>query len=325
MFGIPELAEYTQRVDRALEAALITDNSSLKQPALRVIQGGGKRLRPCLVIAWATSSGKAVDDTVIQAAVAIELLHIASLVHDDIIDQAATRRGVQTVNVKEGVASAILVGDYLLALALSQAAAVSLETAGIIANTFADMCEGQSQELADTYNPNRTIEAYLITIRNKTAALLAAACQIGGLCAGLTANEVVALRSYGEAFGMAFQLADDLLDFVSTPEMLGKPIGTDIRQGVYTLPILLSLQGPTRRLVHSWLGKKPQSRVSQAAVLKTLLDNNSIQQTHSRAQAYNKLAAKALGILNQNDGVIALANFPIFYLKKALQKTNIKI
>lgn len=323
LLGIPELPANIQQVDTALQSLVTTDNSSLREPSLRLVRSEGKRLRPCFVIAAALAQGSKVGNDVITCATAIELVHIGTLVHDDIIDDAELRWGVRTTNAQEGVNHAILVGDYLLALASAQAASVSKEVAYIVATTIAELCDGQSQETADNYNVERSMEAYLETIRNKTAALTSAACRVGAVCANLPHEQVEALAKYGEAFGMAFQITDDLLDFLSTSEAMGKPVGNDIKEGVYTLPVLLALQTEYRDDLRKWLGKNPDSKAQQEGIIETLRRSGVFVATLEEIQKYNEIAAASLSGLEKSKVVVGLASLPDVYLSWALKKQTV--
>jgi heptaprenyl diphosphate synthase len=323
LLKIPELPTYIGRAEKAIDNILTVSNSSLHDPSSRLIKGGGKRLRPFFVIAAASIQGGNVGDDVIASCAAIELAHIGTLVHDDIIDDAEVRWGIPTVNAKEGISSAILVGDYLLALASAEAATVSKEVAYIVASTVAEMCDGQSQETNDNYNVERSIKSYLGTIYKKTAVLTSAACRIGAICAGLPDQQVEALTKYGEAFGMAFQITDDLLDFLSTTEAMGKPVGNDIKEGVYTMPLLLALQGEDQGEVRSWLGKNPSSQPKQNKIVETLLQSGAFGATLKEIQKYNNIAAVSVRKLGKNDVVEGLARLPEAYLNWALKKQTV--
>jgi heptaprenyl diphosphate synthase len=170
--------------------------------------------------------------------VAVELVHLGSLYHDDVMDEATTRHFVESVNARWGNLQAILAGDYLLAKASEIAAGLGTEVAGLLAATIARLCEGQLTELQDTFNAARTEERYFRSIAGKTAALFATACRIGGIVAGLPRDRIEALTTFGRAYGMAFQIVDDVLDVVATDEELGKPSGHDMVEGTYTLPVL---------------------------------------------------------------------------------------
>ncbi len=235
---MPALPEYLMAVEQRLHTTVATNNTVIAVPLARLLAVRGKRLRPALVLAAAQKT----DEPTIAAGAAVELLHIASLIHDDIIDEARTRWNIPTISKEEGVDSAIIAGDFVTACALREAASVSAEVGVVLAEAFAKICEGQAYELADDGNLGRTEASYQLSIRGKTAALFAASCRIGGLCAGVSAQKVEALARFGEHVGMMFQLLDDVLDFTSTPELLGKPVGNDVHEGVYTLPLILALQ-----------------------------------------------------------------------------------
>jgi heptaprenyl diphosphate synthase len=259
-FGIDDLPDRLAAVDACIADALGRDGAVLAPAAARVAGTGGKRLRPLLAIV-AAELGERFDDRVVAAAAAVELVQVGSLVHDDILDRAATRRGRPTINAVEGIDHAVLAGDFILARAGELAASVSRETAALVAETLGDLCEGQALEMRDSFDGDRSVEAHLRSIRGKTAALFACACGVGALAADLSERNTTALTRYGEAFGMAFQVLDDVLDLIGDADRLGKPTGIDIASGVYTLPVLAALSGPRgdelRRLLP---GPSPQLR-----------------------------------------------------------------
>ena len=171
----------------------------------------------------------------------VELVHLGSLYHDDVMDEADTRRSVESVNARWGNLQAILAGDFLLARASEIAASLGTEVAGLLAATIGRLCEGQIGELRRTYNAARTEAEYLESIDGKTASLFSTAARIGALVGGLDRPDVEALTSFGHAFGMAFQIVDDVLDLTATEAQLGKPAGHDLVEGVYTLPVIRTL------------------------------------------------------------------------------------
>jgi len=243
--GVPELGERLDDVDRRLIEVVggVDGVDGLAAPSRRVTAAGGKRLRPALTIA-AAALGGVFDRRVVDAAAAVELVQIGSLVHDDLLDGALVRRGVPTINGVEGPPTAILAGDYLLARAGELAAGVGREAAALLATAIVDLCVGQSQEMAQVADLDRTIDQHLASIRGKTARLFGCACEIGAVCAGLPPGTTRQLARFGESFGMAFQVVDDVLDLVGDAGRLGKPTGTDVATGVYTLPVLLAAQDP---------------------------------------------------------------------------------
>ncbi len=245
-----------ERIDAVLRSSVETGDEFLTQVASHLILAGGKRLRP-LFSAAAFSVMDPPDgasDDAIKGGVAVELVQVGSLYHDDVMDEADMRRSVDSVNARWGNLTAILAGDFLLAKASEIAASLGVEVAGLLASTIGQLCEGQVIELQDVFNPGRTMDRYLRSIDGKTAALYATACRIGGIVADLPRPQIDALTAYGHSFGMAFQVVDDVLDTVATEEQLGKPAGHDLIEGVYTLPVLHSLEGPDGAELKGLLG-----------------------------------------------------------------------
>ena len=241
LLALPHLEGDLARVEEAMMRAVRTGDPFLTEVASHLIAAGGKRLRPALAVAVGELGGGPADDDVVMGAVAVELVHLGSLYHDDVMDEARTRRNVESVNARWGNLVAILAGDFLLARASEIAASLGTEVAGLLATTIGRLCEGQVRELAQTFDVGRSEESYLTSIAGKTAALMATACRIGGITAGLSPPGVEAFTTYGERVGMVFQIVDDVLDVVATDEQLGKPAGNDLVEGVYTLPVIRAL------------------------------------------------------------------------------------
>src|SRR5918994_508771 len=219
LFGIADLADRLTAVDQRIADALGRDGTVLAPAAARVASTGGKRLRPLLTIV-AAALGDVFDDRVISAAAAVELVQVGSLVHDDILDRALTRRGQPTINAVEGLNHAVLAGDYILARAAELAASVSREAAALLADALGDLCEGQALELRDAFDPDRSIDDHVASIRGKTAALFACASRLGAHCGGVSPRNATALGRFGEAFGLSFQVLDDMLDLIGDAHRL---------------------------------------------------------------------------------------------------------
>lgn len=241
LLQLPTLADDLGRVESQLRQSVQAEDPFLTEVASHLILAGGKRVRPAFAVTSAATRalvmGPATAD-VVSGAVSVELVHLGSLYHDDVMDDATTRRTVESVNARWGNLKAILAGDYLLARASEIAASLGTEVAGLLAATIARLCEGQVLELQHTFDVGRTEEAYLASIDGKTASLLATACRIGGIVAELPRPVIEQLTHFGHSYGMAFQIVDDILDVVATDEQLGKPSGHDLVEGVYTLPVL---------------------------------------------------------------------------------------
>lgn len=204
-------------------------------------QAGGKRLRPALYLICANSCAN--KKALMPMAVAIEMIHMATLVHDDVIDNAATRRGIPTANIRWGNHVAVLAGDYLFAKAFSAIANhVSCSMLQVLTDVISSLCEGEIDQFKYAFNPDVTEEQYLSRIAKKTADLIAASCQLGGISAGFKETEVEALKRYGYCIGVAFQITDDLLDITASAAQVGKPVGNDLGQGIVTMPAIYALK-----------------------------------------------------------------------------------
>jgi heptaprenyl diphosphate synthase len=242
------LAADLVRVESALRDAVHTPDPFLGDVAAHLIGAGGKRIRPTLTLCaayaanWPGREPAPSHDDVITGAVAVELVHLGSLYHDDVIDEAETRRGVPSVNARWNNIVAILAGDFLLARASSLAASLGADVAGLLAATIGELCRGQVLELQHLFDVERTEEGYASTIEGKTAALFATACRIGGMVSQVDDATLDALTRFGLHLGMCFQVVDDVLDLTATDEALGKPSGQDLLEGVYTLPVIFALR-----------------------------------------------------------------------------------
>jgi heptaprenyl diphosphate synthase len=244
LLALPEIRPDLARLEPELGAAVRCGDHFLDEVTTHLIAAGGKRLRPTLALASATGGTRAATGEDLRGAVAVELVHLASLYHDDVMDEALVRRNVESVNARWGNLVAIVAGDFLLARSAELAASLGTEVAGLLAHTLGLLCQGQLTEVRTAFDPGRSVEDYLATIEGKTAALMSTSCRIGALTGGRPRAEVEALTEYGRAFGVLFQMRDDVLDVVASEEELGKPAGQDLAEGIYTLPVLLALADP---------------------------------------------------------------------------------
>ena len=239
--ALPSLAGDLARVEDSLHEAVRTPDRFLAEVASHLIGAGGKRIRPTLTLCAAyaaTHSEAPVSGDAITGAVAIELVHQGSLYHDDVIDEAETRRGVPSVNARWSNIVAILAGDFLLARASALAARLGGEVAEVLASTIAELCRGQVLELQHLFDVDRSEEGYCSAIEGKTASLFGTSCRVGGMVTGVAEPTLDALTRYGFHVGMCFQIVDDVLDITGTDASLGKPAGQDLVEGVYTLPVI---------------------------------------------------------------------------------------
>ncbi len=231
-------------VERRLFEVTTTSNRFLTEIAQHLVRAGGKRYRPLLAQVAAELGPNPDGGGPVEAGTAAELVHIGSLYHDDVIDEAETRRGSPSVNANWDNTAAILGGDYLLAKASEVAAPLGEEAVTLIAQTYAALCEGQVLELQLEGNFAHGPAEYFTVIGGKTASLIRTSARLGALTAGAARDDVEAISEWAWEVGIVFQMADDVLDLVASEDFIGKPAGSDLREGTYTLPVLYALQGP---------------------------------------------------------------------------------
>jgi len=303
------MAGNLERVEARLAEWVQADDPFLTEVASHLIKAGGKRVRPALTMSSALSAdaelGPASEDAVLGG-VAVELVHLGSLYHDDVMDDATTRRTVESVNARWGNLKAILAGDFLLARASEIAAGLGTEVAGLLAATIARLCEGQVRELKDAFVVARSEADYLASIEGKTAALFASSCRIGGIVAGFDRERIEALTRFGRAYGMAFQVIDDVLDVVATSEQLGKPAGHDLVEGVYTLPTLRALRGPSGDELGDLLGH-PLEPAEVDKALALIRSDGAVAASLDDARTYVDEGRTALDELGPSPVVDAMA------------------
>jgi heptaprenyl diphosphate synthase len=311
LFALPSMEADRERIESAMHAAVVTPDAYLNEIASHLIVAGGKRLRPVVAVAGAQIFGADASHDVVRGGVACELVHLGSLYHDDVMDEADTRRGVETVNAKWGNLQAILAGDFLLSRASEIAASLGTEVAGLLARTIGWLCEGQIEELRHTYDRSRTEVSYLASIHGKTASLYGTAARIGGIVAGHDRPVIDALTDYGNAFGTVFQIVDDILDITATDAQLGKPAGHDIVEGVYTLPVLrtLALDNSAAAELAELLGS-PLDAVAQDKALTIVRSNDGLSSAVDTAREYVRRAEACCDDFPDSDATAALRAAP---------------
>jgi heptaprenyl diphosphate synthase len=241
MLALPSMSSDLSRIEGALHRAVATSEPSLTDMASHLIVAGGKRLRPVVAVTVALTAHDRASDDVITGGVACELVHLGSLYHDDVLDEADLRRQVPSVNARWGNVRAIVAGDFLLARASVLAASLGAEVAGLLGSCIGRLCEGEIAELQGTYRVDRSEAGYFESIDGKTASLFATAARIGGIVAELDRAQIDLLTEYGTKLGLVFQMVDDILDLTASEVELGKPAGHDLVEGVYSLPVLRAL------------------------------------------------------------------------------------
>ncbi|MCM3269219.1 polyprenyl synthetase family protein [Paenibacillus elgii] len=234
-------------IEKELERSIDVDHPVLREASLHLLKAGGKRIRPVFVLLGA-KFGQYDLGRVKFVAVPLELIHMASLVHDDVIDDANTRRGQLTVRSKWDNRVAMYAGDYIFAKALSivtQLPDPSIHR--IMSNALVEMSIGEMEQIRFFFHTGQTVRDYMLRIKRKTALLLAISCQLGAIAAGAPEQTAKRLYDFGYYTGMAFQIRDDLLDLCGTEKEIGKPPGSDIKQGNITIPVIFALQNPQLR------------------------------------------------------------------------------
>ncbi len=229
-------------VEEMLFASVKSDYPFVTETARHLMSAGGKRFRPMLVFV-ASHFGDPSAAGLVEAATAIELTHLATLYHDDVMDEAVLRRGAPSANLRWTNAVAILTGDFLFSRASEITSDLGAEPIRILSRTLAVLCEGQIRESVGPGSGEDPVEHYLQVLGEKTGALIASSGRLGGLLGGADPSVVEVLTRYGELIGIAFQISDDLLDITSDSPESGKTPGTDLREGVHTLPVLYALEG----------------------------------------------------------------------------------
>jgi heptaprenyl diphosphate synthase len=244
-FAAPIRAEL-EDFEHRLHATVRADLGPVADAMQQILDAGGKRLRPALVFLAAGLGKDAPMDDIHRAAMAIEFIHNATLIHDDLIDGAPTRRGLRTIHETLGPNPAIIIGDYYFAKGanvMSQIGNTSIDA--LLSQTVMTICFGEMLQLTSQRRYDQSMEEYYEKIERKTAVLLAASTFCGGVLGGLAGAQVEGVRRFGRLLGMSFQIADDVLDYLATEEEVGKPVGNDLKQGTVTLPLMLARHDPS--------------------------------------------------------------------------------
>ena len=258
------------KIEKELEATVDAKHPILKKASSQLLKAGGKRIRPVFVL-LAAKFGHYDIEKIKQVAVPLELIHMASLVHDDVIDDADLRRGKKTIKSKWDNRVAMYTGDYIFARAIEMTTNCNKpEVHQILSDAMVEMCIGEVEQIRDQYNWNQNFRIYLRRIKRKTALLIAVSCRLGALAADSPRDVQLSLYRYGYNVGMAFQITDDILDFVATEKELGKPAGSDLYQGNVTLPALYSMKHDEE--LRSFIMKMIKGDKPDKKVMKEIID-----------------------------------------------------
>jgi octaprenyl-diphosphate synthase len=296
------------RVDTLIRARLASDIVLVNRIAEHIVGGGGKRLRPMLHVLAARAAGYTGDDH-IQLAAVIEFIHTATLLHDDVVDESGLRRGRETANALWGNAPSVLVGDFLYSRSFQLMVELDrMRVMQILADTTNRIAEGEVLQLLTIHNPDTTEAACLDVIERKTAVLFSAATRLGAVLAGLPAEQEEALARFGLDLGFAFQIADDVLDYVSDADTLGKNVGDDLAQGKATLPMILAIAASPPAAADTLRHALKSGEVGKFdEIIAAIRASGAIEEAHARAHRHADAARDALATLPPSPARAALA------------------
>lgn len=304
-----------QHVDRLINQRLASEVALINQIGAHIIAAGGKRLRPALVLLSARAHGASDESPLLLAAI-IEFIHTATLLHDDVVDDSDRRRGRSTANAVWGNPGAVLAGDFLYSRSFQlMVEAGRMDVMRVLADCTNAIAEGEVLQLMNCGDPNVSEKRYLRVIELKTARLFEAAARLGAMAAKRSEAECEAAATYGHALGMAFQLVDDLLDYLADPEVSGKNLGTDLAEGKPTLPLIRCMQvgdADAAALIRNAIEHGGDADI--AAVLKAVESTDAIHYTAALAAAQAAKAAEALQGLPESphkDALIGLTRFAV--------------
>ena len=286
-----DLKSDIETIENELESTLNSSSDLIQEASLRLLQAGGKRLRPVFVL-LAAKFGDYDIQKVKHIAVPLELIHMASLVHDDVIDNSDMRRGNLTVKAQWNNKVAMYTGDFIFAKALDYVAEIpNPRVHQILAKTMVEICNGEVIQMEDKFRLDQNLKDYFRRIKRKTAILIESSCELGAIVGDVDEKDVQHIRRYGYFVGMSFQIVDDILDFTATDKELGKPAGSDLMQGNLTLPILLLRNDPT---IKPYIDKAVEGQLTEyerKEMLKLVRKSSAIQEA---ARISDKYLRKAL-------------------------------
>lgn len=305
-----------KNLEKRLIEVSSSQNKYLEEISQYLIKAGGKRFRPLIALLAGKFGDPLKTSKVIDAGVAVELIHIGSLYHDDVIDNATTRRGVQSSNSKWNSTLSILAGDYLLARSSELAAEqLGLESVKLLASTYAELVEGQTKEIEISYDLNHSIDDYMKVIEGKTASLIRTSAKLGTIASNADEEVVEALSNWGWNCGIIFQISDDLLDLTSTSEVLGKPAGNDLLEGTYTLPVLIALNQNKEKFSEILQGIS-EGKIEVTEVLKEFKDPQIISETKDVINRYYNKSVEAIYNLKNHELFSILENINSYLINR---------
>jgi octaprenyl-diphosphate synthase len=309
-----------ERVNQLIISKVGSDVALIPEIARHLIDSGGKRLRPMLTLASAALCNYTGEGH-IKLATSVEFMHTATLLHDDVVDQSELRRGKLAARMLWGTEASVLVGDFLLGQAFRMMVDVgSLQALDVLSTAATVIAEGEVMQLSAAKNTATTEDEYLAVVRAKTAALFAAACEVGPIIAGHGKAEISACRSYGTNLGIAFQLIDDALDYGGSSAKLGKNVGDDFREGKITLPVVLSFRRGSEAERDFWRRTLERSEIEDGdleTALATMRRHRALEDTIERARHYGAMARDALELFPASPWKKALLEAVDFCISRA--------
>lgn len=299
-------------IEKELETALNSSSHFLNEASLHLLKAGGKRIRPVFVL-LAAKFGQYDIQQIKNVAVPLELIHMASLVHDDVIDNAELRRGRETVKAQYNNRVAMYAGDFIFAKALEYMTHIDQQAAHkVLSNTMVEICMGEIIQIEDKQVLKQNLRDYFRRIKRKTAVLISSSCELGAIASGASADVVRHLSRFGYYVGMSFQIIDDILDFTATDKQLGKPAGSDLMQGNVTLPALYALEDAKIRPMIEKVIAGPITEDERQQLLKAIRKSEAIQKANHLSNLYLDKALKEVQKLPEHPvkkSLVDIANF----------------
>lgn len=303
-------------IEKELEKALNSSSHLLNDASLHLLQAGGKRIRPVFVLLSAKFGNYDIEQMK-NIAVPLELIHMASLVHDDVIDNSDMRRGRRTVKSQWNNRVAMYTGDFIFARALEYVTVIKNPRAHqILARTMVEICNGEVIQIEDKFRIDQNIKDYFRRIKRKTALLIESSCELGAVVSGVDEKNIRHLKRYGYFVGMSFQIIDDILDFTATDKELGKPAGSDLLQGNVTLPILLMKDDPALKPYIEQIVKEQLTEPERKEMLQLVRKSPAIKQAMDISNLYLKKALKEVEALPNHPMKKKLRDIALFMGKR---------
>ncbi|MBQ1251447.1 MAG: polyprenyl synthetase family protein [Firmicutes bacterium] len=298
-------ADALRETEEYIRSLLRSENKEIEESALYLLDSGGKRLRPGLLL-LSGHCGHYDKDKLIPIAAAVEIIHMASLVHDDIVDDSPLRRGKPTIAKAKGKRTALITGNFMLAKAIETVLSLDdTRVKQIALDTAKEMCRGEFDQLKVRQTPDFTREHYIDRVKQKTANLLSAACETGAYLSGADEATVTAMKRFGEKIGIAFQITDDILDYTANTEKFGKVIGRDIMDGLATMPLICAWEKGNEREMIRQLFRQCRSEENSVKELIAAVEANEGTKTAAKIAEQYITEAKAEIQIIQNDEIRA--------------------